>query len=177
MFEKEDSEIITRVNAGRVNDFRLIVDRYQQVIFGMAYKMTGNYEDAKEITQQTFVTVYSKLKLFDPGYKFFSWLYRIGINETLSYLKSKRDHLPVKEEYFIASEIQAARDNAREKEMLIRKAIKDLKDDFRILIVLKYYENFSYEEISALTGVPVKKVRSRLFTARQILKNNLTNLL
>ena len=177
MFEKEDKEIVARVVQGGVEDFRLIVDRYQQVIYNLTYKLTGNHEDAKETTQRTFVKVYSNLKLYDPGYKFFSWLYRIGINETLSYLKSKKEHLPVEEGHFTAHENPGILDDTGERVKTIRKAIKRLKYDYRVLVVLKYYENLSYEEISSVTSVPVKKVRSRLFTARQILKDDLTNLL
>ena len=177
MFEKEDKEIVARVLEGRVEDFRSIIDRYQQVVYNLTFKLTGDHEDAKESTQRTFVKVYSNLRLYDPEYKFFSWLYRIGINETLSYLKSKKDHLPVEEGHFKSQENFATLEDQGEKERVIRKSIKRLKYDYRVLIVLKYYENLSYEEISSVTSVPVKKVRSRLFTARQILKDDLTNLL
>jgi len=177
MFEKEDKEIVARVLDGSVEDFRLIIDRYQQVIYNLSSKLTGDQEDAKETTQRTFVKVYSNLKLYNPKYKFFSWLYRIGINETLSYLKSKKEHLSVEEGHFTTYEGPGILDDSGEKEIKIRKAIKRLKYDYRLLIVLKYYENLSYEEISSVTGVPVKKVRSRLFTARQILKDDLTDLL
>jgi len=177
MVVKQDKEIVAEVLQGNVNDFRFLVEKYQQLIYNLTYSFTSDHEDSKEITQRIFVKVYSNLKLYNSAYKFYSWLYKIGVNESISYLKSKKKHSQLEESHITAKESPAIMDEKAEKEMLIRKAINRLKDKYRLLIVLKYYENLSYEEISKLTGESVKKVRSRLFTARQNLKNDLIRLL
>jgi len=177
MYDNNDKKIIEQVLSGRINDFGILVDRYQQVIYNLAFSMIGDENEAKEITQRTFVKVYSKLSFYKPEYKFFSWLYRIGLNETLGFLKLRKNNASIEDEIFINNDTPENIYNGQEKQRMIHKAIRDLKPDYRILVILKYFEDYSYEEISSLTGVSTKKVKSRLFSARQLLKNSLDNLL
>jgi RNA polymerase sigma-70 factor (ECF subfamily) len=177
MYESEDKKIIENVLSGNTDSFRLLIDRYQKTIYNLTYRITGDPEDAKEVTQCIFVKIYSNLNKYNPAYKFFSWMYRIAINESLSFQKTKRNFSTIDENMYSDQDNpeKILDDKAKEKE--IQQAIKRLKYDYRILIIMKYYEGFSYEKISSVTGIPVKKIRSRLFTARQILKDDLINLL
>lgn len=177
MYESEDKQIIENVLLGNTDAFRILIDRYQQIIYNLTYRISGNSEDAKEITQCAFVKIYSNLVKYDPAFKFFSWMYRIAINEALSFQKTKRNFSTIDENTFSDQDNPDKILDDKAKEKRIQQAIKRLKYDYRILIILKYYEGYSYEMISSLTGVPVKKVRSRLFTARQILKDDLSNLI
>lgn len=175
MVETDDHSIIKQICQGNVEAFAHLVERYQRPVFNLALNMTGSAEDAQDLTQEIFVKAYLNLKKVDPKYKFFSWLYRIAINETVNYTRRSKPFVPLEEMHLAQS---AERDDqVRRKEMNLRlhNAILKLKPKHRLLIILKYYVDFSYEQISSVTGIPERKVKSRLFEARQCLRNFLTN--
>ncbi len=170
MLEEEDKKIVEEVLKGKVNAFGTLVDRYQQSIYRMTLRMIGDSEEAQELTQNVFVKVYSKLDSFDPKYKFFSWLYRIALNESLNYVKSRKKLTDFDENSFEDHETPEEIYQDKEKKRILHRSLLELSEKYRIVIVMKYYDNMSYEEISEVTGLSVKKVRSRLFTARKNLK-------
>ena len=90
MIEQNDRECIRHCLQGDVEAFAILIDRYQRQMFNIAYGMTHNYEDAQDITQSVFIKVYEKLRLYKTKYKFFSWLYRITVNETLNFIKKNK---------------------------------------------------------------------------------------
>lgn len=169
--EHNDNLIVRKCLNGDTEVFSSIIDKYQKPIFNVAYRMVHNYDDAEDIAQSVFIKTYENLRSFNPKYKFFSWIYRTAINESINYLnkQSKKEtldeyhHIKGKtvEEYFDNIEISERIDNA----------LQLLEINYRTVIVLKHFMDFSYREMGEILDIPEKTVKSRLFTARQILKD------
>jgi len=85
-----DNELVSLILKGNTKFFEILIDRYQIPIYNLAYKMTRVTEDAEDLTQIVFMKAYENLDQYVSKYKFFSWLYRIGINETLNFVKSSK---------------------------------------------------------------------------------------
>jgi len=166
MTKKDDNELVYEVTRGSISSFEVLIDRYQKTIFNMVLKMVGDVETAKDLTQDVFVTAFEKMGGFNFNYRFFSWIYKIAVNKTLNYLKSK-----VPSESLNGSETNIAEDtDSQERERnrkMVQSGLRSLQADYRILLLLKYYCGLSYEEIAETVKIPEKKVKSRLFIARE----------
>ena len=92
MTEPEDSSLVSSCLKGNAGAFEILVERYQRQIFNAALRMVKDYDDARDLTQTAFVKAYERLDSFDPRHKFFSWIYRIVINEAINFLKWRRQH-------------------------------------------------------------------------------------
>ena len=154
--------------------FEAIVEEYTRPVFNIAYRIVDDYEDAMDITQNTFMKAYEKRESYDPSYKIFSWLYRIAVNESINHIQKR------KRESKMAGEFADRR--LTPEQMMIQKettgrvqsAIMDLGLEYRMVVVLKHFQHLSYREIGTILDIPEKKVKSRLYSARQILKEKLS---
>ncbi|HSN53923.1 MAG TPA: sigma-70 family RNA polymerase sigma factor [Candidatus Sulfomarinibacteraceae bacterium] len=150
--------------------FDELVERYETPLFNAAYRITGSIDDAMDATQTAFVRAFEKLHTFNPDYRFFSWIYRIVINQSLNLVGRRRDESALDHELpAAAGDPEAALDDS-ERARSLQAALLELGPEQRLVILLKHLEGFSYQEISELLGIPVKTVKSRLFTARQRLR-------
>jgi RNA polymerase sigma-70 factor (ECF subfamily) len=171
MTERTDEEIVRQCRSGDRKAFDALVDRHQRLVYNVALRMVRDSDDAADIAQSVFVKVYEKLDGFDERFKFFSWLYKIAVNESLSFLNHRKkfdglDGIDVAEE-----EREGTDDEIMAREGQIQDGLMLLKIDHRAVIVLKHMQGLSYEEIGQILDLPEKTVKSRLFTARQILKD------
>ena len=156
---------------GNNKAFERLVNKYQKPIYNLALRMLKEPEDAEDIAQTVFVKAYEKLDSYDPSHQFFSWIYRIAVNESLNFAK----HQKRMEEYESGvTDVQhrTPEEDYRRGELsdYIGDAISRLKLDYRLVLVLKHYHDFTYLEMSEVLQIPEKTVKSRLFTARQRLK-------
>jgi RNA polymerase sigma-70 factor (ECF subfamily) len=164
--ETDDETLVERCLQGDGASFRPLVEKYQRALFSLALRMLGDYEEARDATQNAFVKAYERLAAFDPGYRFFSWIYRIAVNECLNVLRARRrtsefdPDLPGGDGPFEAMQASEVRDR-------IRAALARLSADYREVVVLRHYGELSYREIGEVLRIPEKTVKSRLFTARQ----------
>ncbi len=132
-------------------------------------RMLGNVQDAEDVTQTVFGNAFVSLQSFNPKYRFFSWIYRMAVNESLNTIKRRKrtvtleDHLAIPAPGSTTNETVEAEDR-------VGKALLDLKPDDRAVVVLRHFVSFSYEEIADVLEVPVRTVKSRLFTARERLR-------
>ncbi|HKB84735.1 MAG TPA: RNA polymerase sigma factor [Ignavibacteriaceae bacterium] len=168
--DKDDKDLVKESLQGSQKSFEEIVDRYYKTIYRLAYRILHDDDNAEEITQIVFVKAYESLGSFNPKFKFFSWLYRIAVNETLNLSKKLSYTEKLNEEYSSAAENPDeiyARSELGEK---IEIALMELDILYRVPLVFKHFMDYSYKEISELLGVPEKTIKSRLFTGRQILK-------
>jgi RNA polymerase sigma-70 factor (ECF subfamily) len=149
-----------------------LVNRFHRSVYNVALRMLGNVQDAEDVTQTTFGNVFISLDSYDPKYRFFSWIYRMTVNESLNTLNRRRNVVSLDGSFDIPA-ADAESDSAAEAEYRVGKALLDLKPDDRAVVVLRHFVSFSYEEISDVLGVPVKTVKSRLFTARERLRQSL----
>jgi RNA polymerase sigma-70 factor (ECF subfamily) len=163
----EDGDLVKQAMAGDSEAFGQLVVRYQKVMYTVALRMVGNAEDARDITQDAFVKAYRQMAAFDPHYRFFSWLYRIQLNECFNALRSRRpldsidDETPAPSRTPYESALQAER-----REQIVA-ALQQLTPEYRAVAVLPHFAGQSYEEIAAALDIPEKTVKSRLYSARQ----------
>ena len=156
-----------------MNAFAILVERYQKAIYNTTYRMLHNRDEAEEVTQKAFVKAYENLNRFKPRYKFFSWLYRIAVNETLNYLNSQKRKQPLPAEMMTQDKNPEETVHSAELTATVRTALETIAPYLQILIVMKHFQGFSYQEISEILDIPTKTVKSRLYTARQLLKDAL----
>ena len=175
MVKPDDTKLIERCIKGDRQAFEALLIQYEKPVFNAAYRMLNNREDASDVTQTVFLKVYENFDSFDPSRRFFSWVYRITLNESINWLaKQKRleplQHEPADDGKSPEQEVAGAELSAA-----VQAALMTIKTDYRTVIVLKHFLGCSYMEISEVLEIPEKTVKSRLFSARQLLKDALTN--
>jgi RNA polymerase sigma-70 factor, ECF subfamily len=173
--KQEEYDIIRRVQQGHINDFELLVKRHQAAVLSLLYQMLGRAEEAEEVAQDVFVKAFENIGSFNFKSRFFSWVYRIAINTAISYREKERRFL--RPEKMPEQGINSTENNVLEKErnVFLRLAVNQLKEKYRVLIVLSYFEQRSYAEMAEVLEIPEKKVKSRLFDARKQLHDRLLN--
>ena len=176
MNENVDAARVRECLAGDPQAFAALVEQYEKPVYNVALRMLRNSEDARDIAQTVFMKAYQNLSNYDPQYKFYSWIYRMAINESLNILRVRgRNAGPVDErlpeEGAGPSEL-LAEDQTRE---AVLEAVERLKPEHRAVIVLRYFVDRNYEDMGEILGIDAKTVKSRLYTARQLLKDQLSS--
>lgn len=150
-----------------------LVRQLQTPVYNAAYRMLGSADEAADVTQTTFLKVFENLHSFDPKYRLFSWTYRIAVNEAVDQLRRRNRLEPLKSPPISDTdqpqEMTAASQLSRE----VQATLLELNEDQRAVIVLHYFSDCSYHDIGHILDLPEKTVKSRLFSARQQLKNRL----
>jgi len=168
MLETHDEiACVARCLKGEASAFEPLVTQYQRVLFTVALRLLGNAEDARDATQNAFVRAYQRLDTFDPSRRFFSWIYRIAVNESLNLRRAQRPHetLPETLETAGGGAIDAV--EARELSERVQAALMTLSTEHREVVVMRHFADLSYQEIAETLDIPEKTVKSRLFSARQ----------
>ncbi len=171
MKANSDAVLVTECMAGNERAFETLVRKYQKPIYNLALRVVRDPEDAEDIVQTVFIKAYEKLSSFDRSRQFFSWIYRIAVNESINFSK-QRKRLDEYESGVTAVNSLTPEKSYHDQELSQRigRAISLLKMDYRLVLVLKHYHDMSYQEIGDILQIPEKTVKSRLFTARQLLK-------
>lgn len=167
--DEQDRDSVRRYLEGQRDAANDLVGRYQKRLFNVALRMTGNAQDAEDATQTVFMNAFFKLGTYDPRYRFFSWIYRLAVNESLNMLKRRKPTVTLEDEPAIPAP-GATPDGATELHDRVGQALMRLKPDDRAVVVLKHFVFFSYEEIADVLEIPVRTVKSRLYTARERLR-------
>lgn len=174
MNEDGDGLLVRRCREGDGRAFAVLVGRYEKPVFNAALRMLRNPEDARDVTQTVFLKVFEHLDDYDPSHRFYSWLYRIALNESINALNRRVRSEPIAgdeaDERLGAEDEIASEQAGRE----VQRALMCLKAEYRAVIVLKHFLDLSYEDIGQVLGLPDKTVKSRLFTARQLLRDALS---
>jgi RNA polymerase sigma-70 factor (ECF subfamily) len=167
MLEDGDGELVERCRKGDRRAFETLVIRYQKPVFNAALRMLRNPDDARDVAQTVFLKVYEHLGDYDSTFKFYSWIYRIAVNESINVLQRRRRHEPI-----VGDEIDGAVGPeglvaGQQVGVGIQNAIMKLKPDHRSVIVLRHFLDCSYQDMAEILSLPEKTVKSRLFAARQ----------
>ena len=170
--DEQDRALVKRCLEGQRDAASGLVDRYQKRLFNVALRMLNNVQDAEDVTQTVFLNAFLKLRTYNPRYKFFSWIYRMTVNESLNMLKRRKPTVTLEDEFDIRAP-GAAPDRAAEVQDSVGKALMSLKPDDRAVVVLRHFVSFSYQEIADVLEIPVRTVKSRLYTARERLRPTL----
>jgi RNA polymerase sigma-70 factor (ECF subfamily) len=170
MKEGNDTQLVEQCLNGDRKAFEAVVDKYQKPLFNAAYRILGSAGDAEEVTQIAFIKAFEGLRSFRRGSKFFSWLYRIAVNESLNFRHARRMHEPVDDQTLSKQDTPETLYGQQELQTTIEGALARMKDEYRVVIVLRHFQDCTYEEMSEILGIPAKTVKSRLFSARQQLR-------
>ena len=165
-----DRALVQRYLDGDQHAASDLVDRYQRRLFNVALRMLGNQQDAEDVTQTVFGNAFLSLESYDPTYRFFSWIYRMTVNESLNAIK-RRKQMVTLEDHLAIPTAGIAADDAVEVEEHVGKALMQLKPDDRAVVVMRHFSHLSHEEIGEVLGVPARTVKSRLFTACERLRS------
>ena len=169
--DPDDGTLVRSCLEGDGQAFDVLVKRYEAKVFNCAFRLVNNWDDACDITQDVFMKVYRNLGKFNARHKFFSWIYRISVNESLNFLSRRREVDPVVEN--VPSDLRGPLDCACGAELssAVQAALMSLKPDYRTVVILKHFQGCTYHEIAEILGTPEKTVKSRLFTARRMLRD------
>jgi RNA polymerase sigma-70 factor (ECF subfamily) len=170
MNECTDGELVRRCNAGDRGAFESLVVRYEKPVFNAALRMLHDREEARDVAQTVFLKVYEHLAEYDPSHKFYSWIYRIALNESINTLHRRRPRAALDAE--MADGAPGPDDSVRNLQLSdgISAAVMSLSNEYRSVIVLRHFLDCSYEDMATILEIPEKTVKSRLFSARQLLK-------
>ena len=179
MTREQEAMIVRKVLQGDVNAFEKLVTEYEKAVYAIAQRMTGNSEDAADMTQETFIKAYNSLSSFRGDSKFSVWLYRIANNVCLDFLRSKnrRPTVSLSAEDDDGEETQLdIADESQSPELLlessltrdaVRRGLDSLPPDYKQILLLREIQGLSYEEIAAALGIESGTVKSRIFRARK----------
>src|SRR3989304_6139221 len=177
-----DNILIDKVKNGDKEAFSKLVRRYQDKIFNAAYRLSGNWHNASDVVQKTFILAYQNIVGFKGESTFSTWLFRIAFNQGISFKREQASHRVISfysdsDEDSMNINEPASSDNSptesmemNEKQKIIRNGISELNEDDRKVIILKDIEGNSYKEIAEILGINVVTVRTRLHRARLRLK-------
>ena len=173
----EDADLIQQAARGGVEAFNLLVSRWEKRVYNYLLRITGNREDALDLTQDVFLKAYQNLrKLDDPG-RFAPWLYRIAHNEAYSMFRKRRPETDVEEVQPEVTGTGIAVGGSSvfpiELSLAVSSALERLSPEQRESVVLKIYQGFKFEEMAEILSCPVSTIKSRLYTALELLKMEL----
>lgn len=171
--DDRDRLCVERCLSGDIDAFEEILDRYEKPVYNLVVRLGADREEARDICQQVFVNVYQHLAAYDPGRRFFSWLYRAAVNETINHMRSRRTFEPVTEAVENARPNPEQAMEAAEQGREIERALRAIDVKYRLALIVRHFLQLSYEEAAYVLSVPEKTVKSRLFTARQLLREAL----
>lgn len=172
---ESDSILASKAKSGDSKAYEKLVRKYDRIIFNLVLRMTGNYEDAIDITQESFIRAYENIESFRSSFKFFSWLYRIAVNTSLNYIQKLKgsSSVPLNDSAEINTRNGSTPEDdyiRAETEKKVQEALMSLDEQSRAILILKYFVELSYSEISEVSGISEKLVKSRLYSARQEIK-------
>ena len=169
--EAEDRDLIGKAKRGDVEAYNLLVSRWEKRVFNYLLRLVGNREDAMDLSQDVFLKAYQNLPRLDAIEKFSSWLFRIAHNEAFSLLRKRR---PESELPFEQGSSETGRLLPMELSLAVESALKRLSEDQREAVLLKVYQGFKFDEMAEILECPVSTVKSRLYTALDLLKTTLS---
>ncbi len=183
-----DEEIVSYILKGKTDLFSVIIDKYQSKVFSTAYHYTHDQEEARDLTQEIFIKLYNNLQSYKNKASFSTWLYRIAVNRCIDWTRKRKlqtissmyDNCEDELDIFdtIADKAGGPEEELikQENKVYIRKVVEDLPEIYKTVIILYYFEDFSPQEISDITGDPRRTIETRLYRGKNLLKLRLEEL-
>ena len=178
---QDDRELVAASKVGNQEAFAQLVQRHQRRVFNLVFRMLQQYEEANEVTQETFLAAWQGLSSFRGDALFSTWLYRIAYNCSLKQLEQrKRDtalQVAVQAEQSLqhegSDERAEAEMEAHERQVFVREHLSMLPAKYRIVLVLRHLQEMTYEEMAEILTMPIGTIKTHLFRARNLLKEHL----
>jgi RNA polymerase sigma-70 factor (ECF subfamily) len=169
MTSPPDETLVRQSLDGNARAFEALVERYQHVLYNLAFRLLGSREDARDAVQTAFLKAYQNLDRFDPRFRFYSWLYRIALNESLrSAGKARLRNVEALSDSMVSTEKGPGdRLDDRNRGLLLQAALERLPSEQRQVVVLQYFSELSQRDIGELLDIPEKTVKSRMYEARK----------
>ena len=180
-----EENLIKKVKKGDRNAFAELVDLYKDKVYKVSYRMLGNRQEAEDVAQETFLRVYANIDSYDPSYKFSTWIYRIASNLSIDQLRKRKQIYSLDkqvegteglewhdrlsdpgqgpEDQLLTGEIQGQ----------VQEAINSLTPKYRSIMILRYLEDLSLNEISEVLKLPVSTIKTRIHRGRETLRKKL----
>jgi RNA polymerase sigma factor (sigma-70 family) len=187
---ESDTSLVRRAQQGDLGAYDELIRRHQDRLYSTLYHMTSNHEDANDLAQETFIKAYQAIKSIKGGSSFYTWLYRIGVNKTINFLKQRknRTHMSLNDLDFNAEHdpdlVALISDNTprraaslSELQDKLNAAMQKLSEPHRLVVTLHDVQGLAHEEIAKIMDCNIGTVRSRLFYARQQLQASLADYL
>ena len=172
--EVEDRDLIARAKQGHVDAYNVLVSRWEKRVFNYLLRLISNRETAQDLSQDVFLKAWQNLRKLEEADKLPSWLFRIAHNEAYSLLRKTRPEEEIVSEPLSGDRM--ARLYPVETALAVRTALTHLSPEQREAVVLKIYEGFKFEEMAQILDIPLSTVKSRLYSALEILKDALAPL-
>ncbi len=166
----EDADLISRVRRGDVEAYNLLVSRWEKRVFNYLLRLTASPDDALDLSQDAFLKAYQNIRKLDDPARFGPWLYRIAHNEAYSLFRKRRPETSLED---ARPERNPAPGFPMDLTLAVTAALDRLNPEQREAVVLKIYEGFKFDEMAEVLGCPVSTVKSRLYTALDLLKADL----
>ena len=173
---ESENILIERAKNGDLEAFEALIIDYEQLVYNIIYRLMGNPEDTYDLSQETFIKVYTKINQFDGTSKFSTWLYRIATNTCLDELRRRRG----KETFSLDQKIEGEEGSVhpeqenkiveKEKAQIIQKALSEVNEKNREVLVLRDIQQLSYDEIAEILKISLGTVKSRIARGRQQVK-------
>ncbi len=180
----EDQHLVEKAKEGDQDAFSSLMSKYRDSIFFMVLKMVNNRNDAEDLTMESFAKAFNNLKRYDTKYAFSTWLFKIATNNCIDYIRKKKldTHSidePIKTEKGEIHSVNIKTEHPNPEQKIekgerivsVRSAVKKLKDKYRTLIEMRYYEELSYDEIAEQLDLPLGTVKAQLYRAKELLSN------
>ena len=176
-----DVELVQQAIVGNQRAYAELMERYRDAIYFMLLKMVNNAADADDLTIEAFGKAFKNIRQYTTSFAFSTWLFKIASNNAIDFMRRKKlnnisideslhdtDVIPVN----IRSEQPTPEESmiSEQKIMMLRKIVSGLKPRYRKLVELRYFHEYTYEEISAEMGLPIGTVKAQLFRARELLQ-------
>jgi RNA polymerase sigma-70 factor (ECF subfamily) len=182
--ELSDTQIIERTLGGEHDAFNLLVRRWERQIYGLALRMLGRDDEAKDATQETFLLAYRNLSKFRGEAKFSSWIYRIALNICNTKLRNRsREGISLEEQqeavgFEVVDDTEDLSAGIQREQVArhVRRALQGLPAEMRQVIIMKEYEGLKFSEIADILGIPVSTVKTRMYTGLVELRKRLEHL-
>jgi RNA polymerase sigma factor (sigma-70 family) len=180
---RNDFNLVSRAKDGDQKAYAELMQRYKDSIYFMALKMVNNKDDAMDLTVETFGKAFENLEKYKPDFAFSTWLFRIATNNCIDFIRKKRLNVvslhTLSEEDGEEKHMQVRAEGLNPEETSIKKQeseklkniVEQLPIRYRKLIILRYYDELSYEEIAQQLDIPLGTVKAQLFRARDLMAN------
>lgn len=175
-----DDDLIEKSKAGDLNAFEALIARYEKKVYTIAFRFMGNQDDAKDLAQEAFIRVYKSLNNFRGESSFLTWLYHIISNLCKDELRKQQKKKTISLEIVRETKknsptasVNLPEENyiRKEKQQALQEVINTLPIDYKWIIIMREFQQFSYEEIAAQIGCSIGTVKSRLNRGRQLLRD------
>jgi len=179
MEKKTDEYYIREILKGDSGSFSQLVEKYSHLAFSLSMKLLNQREDAEEASQDAFIKAYNSLSLFQNGSTFKTWFFRIVYNTAVSRLRTRKsrevniDEVKIADSEIVSTENAVEQLNSGDRQKYLNIGLERLDPEERALLQLYYYDDFSMDEISAITGLTVSNAKVKIHRSRKRLLQEL----